>query len=50
MTADEMLSFDNNLDTNIELNNIEIYDLISEKIYQEKEHEKETHTHIQNIL
>ena len=32
MTVNEMISFDNNFDTNMELNNQEIYDLVTEKI------------------
>jgi hypothetical protein len=32
MTVNEMISFDNNFDTNMELNKQEIYDLVTEKI------------------
>ena len=42
MTADEMINFDYNLDTHVELNNQEIYDLVTEKVEEEKEEEKES--------
>ena len=39
MTVNEMINFDNNFDTHMELNNQEIYDLVTEKIIEEKEEE-----------
>ena len=41
MTIDEMITFDDNLDTNIELNNREIFDLVTEKEIKEKEEAKD---------